>query len=180
MVTGMAVSNFVNPPYPFPYEDNLAFADFVRLQAEAADYLEHWHPSARVSTVWPLTLELAHPELGFVSRRLAVKSLRNFAPETLAAIDWKNEQVVVVYSRTWDPSLSVMHFGPVLRVWRHFYGYLPNATMDQARALAPFPIQQHFERHGQWLDIYVNPALPPAIPGPGGLPAVRVSAHSIP
>ena len=31
---------FINPPYPFPFEDNLAYADYIRLHQQAAHYLE--------------------------------------------------------------------------------------------------------------------------------------------
>src|SRR5437660_3203501 len=34
---------FINPPYPFAFEDNLAYADFVRLHQQAARYLEEQH-----------------------------------------------------------------------------------------------------------------------------------------
>src|ERR1700685_2543872 len=83
LLAGVAAGIFINPPYPFPYEDNLAFADFVHLQSEAAAYLNRWYPGARVTTVWPLTLELSRPELGYVDRAMAVTSLPNLAPSTL-------------------------------------------------------------------------------------------------
>src|SRR6202035_1880589 len=53
LLIGLAASNFINPPYPFPYEDNLAFADFVKLQTSATEFLDHWFAGARVTTVWP-------------------------------------------------------------------------------------------------------------------------------
>ncbi len=77
LAAGLIAGIFVNPPYPFPYENNLAFADFVHLQAQAADYLRalisgraHHHSLADDG-------ELARPEdrlrrtadgLGFLAR----------------------------------------------------------------------------------------------------------------
>ena len=55
LLIGMAVSNFINPPYPFPYEENLAFTDFVRLHADAADYVSHWYADPVVHTAWPMS-----------------------------------------------------------------------------------------------------------------------------
>ena len=40
MLVGLAVNVFWNPPYPFPYENNYAMVDFVRLQKIAAEFAE--------------------------------------------------------------------------------------------------------------------------------------------
>ena len=55
---------FINPPYPFPFEDNLAYADFIRLHEQAAHYLESQPGQPRILTAWPATDELARPFLG--------------------------------------------------------------------------------------------------------------------
>jgi 4-amino-4-deoxy-L-arabinose transferase-like glycosyltransferase len=164
LLAGLAASNFINPPYPFPYEDNLAFTDFVRLQTVAADFVSHWLPDARITTAWPLTRELSRPELGFVRRKVEVQTLRNFTPQTLAPVQWKDVQVFVAFSRTWDPQFSFNHFGPVRRFWQHFYGFTPNATVEDLRLRVPFPRVAHFERRGQWMEIFLNPAMPVSPP----------------
>jgi hypothetical protein len=50
MVTLFIVGWFWNPPVPFPYENNLAMVDFVRLQQAAAEYLaaQRCHHPSRV------------------------------------------------------------------------------------------------------------------------------------
>jgi 4-amino-4-deoxy-L-arabinose transferase-like glycosyltransferase len=164
LVAGLIASNFINPPYPFPYEDNLAFADFVQLQTSGAEFLDHWARNARVTTAWPMNRELTRPELGFVSRAMEVQTLRNFTPQTLAPVDWNNVEVFVAFSRTWDPEFSLTHFAPVRWFWRRFYNFSPNSTRDDVRNRVPFPRAAHFERRGQWLDIYVNPG--PTRPSP--------------
>lgn len=164
LVGGVAASNWINPPYPFPFEENLAFADFVKLHSEAADYIAHWYADPVVTTAWPMTAELSQPELGFVPRRIRVEELRDLTPETLGGLAWDNVQIVVAFSRDWNPPLNLMHFAPVMSFWRRFYNYVPGATMDEARARIPFPIVAHFERRGQWVDIYVNPAIPQGAP----------------
>ena len=160
LLCGLAASNFINPLYPFPYENNLAFADFVKLQMDATDYVEHWYPQAKVLTAWPTVVELTNPELGFVKRPIRVQPVRNFSSQGLAGIDWDRVEVMIAFSRSWDPPTSLMHFGPVLRFWRRYYGALPNAGLQEVRAQVPWPIEQHFFRRGQWVDIYVNPATP--------------------
>ena len=54
MVTLFIVGWFWNPPVPFPYENNLAMVDFVRLQQQAAEYLEDHAADQRIATAWPL------------------------------------------------------------------------------------------------------------------------------
>lgn len=166
LLAGVASGIFINPPYPFPYEDNLAFADFVHLQSEAAAYLNQWYPAARVTTVWPLTLELSRPELGYVDHAIAVAPLPNLAVATLQPMDWTKVQVMVAFSRNWDPRLNPLHWAPILNFWNRFFGYLPNATREQTRRQVPFAVENRIERRGQWLDIYVNPNLPRIPPTP--------------
>jgi 4-amino-4-deoxy-L-arabinose transferase-like glycosyltransferase len=83
LLVGLAAANWINPFYPFPYENNLAFSDFLELHQKAAAYLEHEFPKVRVDTAWPLSLELSRPELGFVVRRVPIEPLPNFTPETV-------------------------------------------------------------------------------------------------
>ena len=157
LATGIAAGLLINPPYPFPYENNLAFTDFITLQQQTTSYLESRYADASVATVWPLTAELLHPELGFVERKVPVVRLKNLSAQTLRAMNWNQLQVLVVYSRNWDPRSSLLHYGPILRFWQRVYGYVPNLGMAEARAMSPYPVAAHFERRGQWVDIYVNP-----------------------
>ena len=59
---------FVNPPYGFSIEDNLAYRDYILLHQQAEDYLEARYPMARVLTAWPASDELTRPYLGYVTR----------------------------------------------------------------------------------------------------------------
>lgn len=162
LLIGLAASNFINPPYPFAYEENLAFADFVRLHADAADYIAHWHADPVVRTMWPMTDELSRPELGYVQRKIRVEALPDFAPGTIAGVDWSRTEILVVFSRHWDPPFNIARLAPVRAIRRKIYGGAPNATQEEARARVPFPIEAAFTRRGQWVDVYVNPAYRPA------------------
>src|SRR5438874_1869758 len=51
---------FVNPPFRFAPEDNLAYSDFVRLQQHAIEFISARHPKYRVLTAWPASDELSH------------------------------------------------------------------------------------------------------------------------
>ena len=160
LLCGVAVANYINPPYPFPYENNLAFADFLKLQMDATEYVERWYPSAEITTASPTVFELTRPELGFVKRRLAVQWIANFSPAVLDTVDWSKVQVLLAFSRSWDPPFSFMHSPLVLQFWHRFYGSMSNARLSDVRSRVPFPIEQHIERRGQWVDIYVHPGTP--------------------
>ncbi|HEX3879073.1 MAG TPA: glycosyltransferase family 39 protein [Bryobacteraceae bacterium] len=160
LLAGLTIGIFVNPPYPFPFEDNLAFADFVRLQKDGADFIRDWYSNANVNTVWPMSVELTRPEIGYVDRKEDVVELPNYAPETLRRLDWSKIGIFAAYSRTWDPPLSPLRWQPVARVWRTLFDYTPVATEDEIRQIVPYPTAVHWERHGQWMDIYVNPRVP--------------------
>jgi 4-amino-4-deoxy-L-arabinose transferase-like glycosyltransferase len=171
LLTGLAASNWINPLYPFPFEDNLAYADFVTLHGDAADYLEHWYLDPVVTTAWPMTAELSQPDLGYVRRAMRVETLADLAPRTLQALDWSKVQVLVLFSRQWDPPLNLMRFSGVRRFWERYSDFVPGITAEEARARVPFVAAAHFERRGQWVDIYVNPAL--RLPEPARVAAVR-------
>lgn len=156
LLGGVAASNWINPLYPFPFEENLAFTDFLHLQSDAADYIAHWYPHAVVTSAWPMTAAVSEPDLGFVGRAVAVRALPNLAPVTLRALDWNGVQVLVAFSRTWDPRFNLLHLGPVRAFWQRFYGYVPDADAREMRSLIPLPVAAHFERGGQWVDVYAG------------------------
>lgn len=157
LVAALAAGNWLNPPHPFPYEDNLAFVDFLTLQRQAADYLAAHYPDEPIKTAWPLTLELSRPQLGFVSRALPVSILGDFAPDSLRQIQWNRVQVLVTFSRSWNPPLNLMHVSALRSFWIRHYGELP-ASRGQAASLIPLRPVARFERRGQWVDIFFNPA----------------------
>src|SRR5262249_48713368 len=55
LVVGLFANLFWNPPYPFPYENNYAMVDFVRLQQAAARYAETNLGTRTIATAWPFT-----------------------------------------------------------------------------------------------------------------------------
>ena len=44
LASGLLAGLFLNPPFPFPYENNLALVDFVDLHRSAAQFLEKAYP----------------------------------------------------------------------------------------------------------------------------------------
>jgi 4-amino-4-deoxy-L-arabinose transferase-like glycosyltransferase len=90
----------VNPSYNFPWEENLAYRDFVLLHRDAAHFLAENYPDARVLTSWPATDELRNPYYGYTPRALAVVPVENFTLEELerAAARKPDYDVALLYS----------------------------------------------------------------------------------
>ncbi|MCA1620201.1 MAG: glycosyltransferase [Acidobacteria bacterium] len=90
----------VNPSYSFPWEENLAYRDFVLLHRDAARFLEEKYPEARVLTTWPATDELLNPYYGYTSRPLKIVPAANFLRPELerAAVRKADYDVALLYS----------------------------------------------------------------------------------
>jgi 4-amino-4-deoxy-L-arabinose transferase-like glycosyltransferase len=90
----------VNPSYSFPWEENLAYRDFVLLHRDGARFLEDRYADARVLTSWPATDELRNPYYGYLDRPLRVFPVENFLRESLeqAARQNSDYDVALLYS----------------------------------------------------------------------------------
>jgi hypothetical protein len=96
---------FVNPPYRFAPEDNLAYGDVIRLhQAAIAQIVEHY-PHSVVLTAWPATDELSKPELGYVSTSIPVVAIDNFSLAQVQKAAQSNEPytAALLFSTKYDP-----------------------------------------------------------------------------
>ncbi len=125
----------VNPTsYGFPWEENLAYRDFVLLHREAARYLEANHADARVLTAWPATDELRNTYYGYTNRPFKVVAVENFLrPELERAAARKSEyDVALLYST---------HAGPEL---------------EEAARLLGGRVVFHETREGQWVAVVEN------------------------
>ncbi len=144
---------FWNPPYPFPYEENLAYADFVRLHQLAAARATLFQPGTRVLTAWPATDELARPELGYVARPFRVVALDDFSEEAFARVKTEDFDVLLLYSREWQPSWNLLEKWPLLdRLGRRLYGRRPQATPEWVRGHFGLVTTGSARLSGQWVE----------------------------
>jgi hypothetical protein len=151
---GLLAGLFLNPPFPFPFENNLALVDFVELHRSAAQFLEKTYPTRRIYTAWPLTQALRDPAFGYVSAKLSATETSDLRYSTLAALDPKNVDVLVLYSRTWEPEWGVLRFEIVERFLHRFYEYEPQMNTTQVRERFGLIPVQRWTRRGQWIEIY--------------------------
>jgi hypothetical protein len=148
MAAGLAVSNWWNPPYPFGYEDNLAVVDFVRLHQQAARWLEERHPDRAVTTAWPLTDALSNPLSGYVARPLRVRGIENFEPRSWDAVPQGDVDLVVLYSRSWEPALTP---------WiARYFRYTPQIPRDDLVRRFGLTSLARWERRGQWVEVFAR------------------------
>ena len=147
---------FINPPYGFSLEDNLAYRDYIELHQRAEKFLLARYPVAVVLTSWPASGELSQPWIGYVERPVRVVQIENFTLEELmSAAELRSSfEVALVFSTKYDPP------HPLLERWRswqriktEFFGYhrdLPPAAA--ARLLGGHLVYTDF-RQGQWVSV---------------------------
>ena len=151
---GLIAGLIFNPPFPFPFENNLAMVDFVELQRTAAQFVEKTYPTRRIYTAWPLTQALRNPAFGYVNTKLSPSETGDLRYSTLRALDPKDVDVLVLYSRTWEPEWGVLRFGTVERFLHRFYEYERQMNTAQVREHFGLVPIQRWTRRGQWVEIY--------------------------
>ncbi len=158
---GFMAGWFINPPYPFPFEDNLAYADFVRLHQEAARFLEGRPGQPRILTAWPADEELARPALGYVQHPLQVVPLSGFSADNFQGVSAESFELVYLYSRQWNPPTNWMSRLPA---WENLQGryfdYRPQALDNALITRYHLELVRQFERRGQWVRIYAKSGRP--------------------
>ncbi len=145
MLAFMIAGWFINPPYPFPMENNLAVADFVYLQRDAAHYLESFYPNARIASVWPFTDAVGNPDFGYVQRRLNTVQAPGLTRGDFARMDLAGIDVLVVYTRGGTPPAWL----------RRFIDLDSEATADELRTLG-FEPKARWARGRQWIEIHTR------------------------
>jgi hypothetical protein len=104
---------FIDPPYGFAPEDNLAYAQVVRMHLAGIEQLEHRYSGATVLTAWPMTDELTRPELGYVKEPWEVCAIDDFSAAQIesAAQEPEKYSVALVFSTKYDPRSPLFTLG---------------------------------------------------------------------
>jgi 4-amino-4-deoxy-L-arabinose transferase-like glycosyltransferase len=148
---------FLNPPYPFPFEDNLAYADFIRLHERAAQLLAAQPRERRILTAWPASDELARPSLGYVSQPLNVIPVQGFGRHDFDNVSTDSFDCLYLYSRRWEPANNWLRRFPWLHgLQERYFGYQPQVPEIELAARYHLHLLGSFERRGQWVRIYLG------------------------
>ncbi len=96
---------FVNPPYGFAPEDNLAYVHVIRMHQAGIAQLKKLYPDATVLTAWPVSDELTRPELGYVKTPWDVFAIDDFTAGEIAraAAEPEKYSAALVFSTKYDP-----------------------------------------------------------------------------
>ena len=149
----LVVACFVNPPYPFPMENNLAWTTFVRLDQQAAQYVEAALPNAVVATSFPVAGELRRPEMGYVTHPIRVLEINDFHAENLTTKVLGHADALVAYSVLWDP-LHTLDNPTWRKFLTRFYGYVPAARLEEIPDLIGMRSAFRFCGSGQCVEVF--------------------------
>ncbi|HEX3352052.1 MAG TPA: glycosyltransferase family 39 protein [Terriglobales bacterium] len=147
---------FINPPYGFAPEDNLAYWDYIRLHQHAEEFLETRYPMARVLTAWPASDELSHPYLGYVTRPMRVVRIENFAiDQVLAAAEIRSTfEVALVFSTKYEPAHPLLEDWSLWQEWKtRFFGYHRDLPPAAAAQILGGSLVYTENRNGQWVGV---------------------------
>jgi hypothetical protein len=147
---------FVNPPYGFSIEDNLAYRDYILLHQHAEDFLEARYPMSRVLTAWPASDELTRPYLGYVTRSMRVFRIEDFTVEQMmAASDLRSHfDVALVFSTKYQPLHPWFEHWRKWQQWKtEFFGYHRDVPPAAAAQFLGGRVVYSDSRDGQWVGV---------------------------
>ncbi|MFT4114156.1 glycosyltransferase family 39 protein [Silvibacterium sp.] len=150
---GFVAGIFVNPPYRFAPEDNLAYRDVIRLHQAAIRQITAHYSHDVILTAWPATDELTKPELGYVQQPIRVKAIDNFTFEQIeaAAQNPGDYSTAFLFSTKYDPPRLPMSLGPANEALdRRFFDFHVDLMPKEAAHLLNGQIAWQDYRKGQW------------------------------
>ena len=147
---------FVNPPYGFAPEDNLAYRDYVQLHQNAEAWLDAHYPNACVLTAWPASGELIKPYLGYVQHPLRVVQIEYFTADQLISAADINSQfdVALVFSTKYEVHSAFDRWARWQEWKSRYFGYhrdLP--ALAAAQILGGRVVYMPQRRQGQWIAV---------------------------
>lgn len=153
-MAAFVVGLFVNPPYEFAPEDNLAYAGVIRLHQAGIAQLNKRYPGSSVLTAWPMSDELTRPEIGYVKQAWEVDALEDFTePQVARAAEepWKFT-TALVFSTKYDPPqplLSLGRKGEALN--EKYFGLHHDLPPEQIAKMLGGQVIWAKEDQGQWI-----------------------------
>src|SRR5581483_6703344 len=116
---------FVNPPYEFSPEDNLAYRDYILLHEAAAQFIALHSPNSRVLTTWPGSEELSRPYLGYVTKPVSVLAIDNFSLDPIMTVAQRRPDFDLAYlfSTKYEPPDRIVDWAWWNRFKVRFFDY---------------------------------------------------------
>ncbi|HEY1985579.1 MAG TPA: glycosyltransferase [Terracidiphilus sp.] len=173
-MVGFIAGLFINPPYGFAPEDNLAYAHVIRLHQAGIAQLARRYPGATVLSAWPATDELRHPDLGYVKQPFDVFAIDDFsAPQIARAADDPGKySAALVFSTKYDPPRPLLTLGPRSAAMdERYFGLHHDMQPDAIARQLGGELVWRKDDQGGWIGlIRFNRQFEAALDAPGPLP----------
>jgi hypothetical protein len=139
------VALFINPPYGFAPEDNLTYAQVIRLHQQAVHQLTARYPGSTVLTAWPVSDELTRPELGYVKAPFDVARLEDFTAAQIvkAAQTPADYSTALVFSTKEEPAAMPFHLDSPAVEQKYFGQHRDLSPIEIASSLKGEIVWQH-------------------------------------
>ncbi len=161
LVACLVAANFGNPPYPFPFENNLMFVTFTDIQREAAFAADTYDQP--VTTTFPMTTALARPQNGYLMLPHEVHEIPDFRAETMAALRKNPPPLMIVYNTEVDP-WHVRQTRPFQWFFGRYYRYERQMSALEISEMFQMRIARSWESKGFSMSLLVNDEMnPPAL-----------------
>lgn len=158
LLPALVAASLINPPYPFPFENNLAFATFVTLHQRAAAFCQARFPDATIATTFPLAGAMRRPEFGYVAKPMRIREVSDFSAAHLAPLQNEKIDLIVIYPLMWDPFHLVDR--PALAQFLHgYYGYERQLTSGEVEELLHFRRIAEWKQNGQSIEVLASPSI---------------------
>ncbi len=147
---------FINPPYGFSIEDNLAYCDYIVMHQRAEQFLQMHYSRARVLTAWPASEELTQPFLGYVPHPMRVLRMEDFSAEqVMSAVELRsNFDVALVFSLKYEPPHPILERWHTWLQWKtRYFGYHRDLPPAAAAQILGGRLVSVDTRDGQWIGI---------------------------
>jgi hypothetical protein len=145
---------FINPPYGFAPEDNLAYANVIRLHQAGIAQLEGRYPGATVLSAWPVTDELTRPELSYVEQPFAVDRIEDFTAGEIARAAQEPEKytAALVFSTKYDPHSPLFTLGSKSKAMdERYFGLHEDLQPEEIALKLHGDLVWKQQEKGQWI-----------------------------
>jgi hypothetical protein len=153
LAAALIAANVVNPPYPFPFENNLMFVNFIDIARQAAFAADTY--SQPVTTTFPMTTALANPRNGYLMLPHRTHEIPDFRLETIAPLMDHPPPVMLVYNTEFDPWGIT---GTEIFQWflAKYYDYERPMSAPEIARLLHMRISREWESRGFSMALLVN------------------------
>lgn len=155
VAAGFIAGLFVNPPYGFAPEDNLAYRDYILLHQRAEQWLENYYPNARVLTAWPASGELMKTDMGYVTKPMRIVQIESFTQDQLLSAADINSQfdAALVFSTKYEAH-SVLDGWRKWQEWKaRYFDFHRDLPPEIAAAVLGGRLVYVDRRRGQWIAV---------------------------